>query len=355
MLGVAKAIAIADLMNTTATTPPAASARQSWRGTLVAWAIYICIGSVASPVQAIIVTGTQGNNTSAPSDPAVATRWGQVGLFRPSWGADGFLGTPISFNTFITAKHIAGSVGDTFTLASGSTYTTVARFNDPSSDLAIWQVAGSFPQNVIMPLYTAGSITANAPMYVFGVGSARGAEVTGTAFGGGTELKGWRWGDYNSANPVKSWGTNNVAGLANGGGAGLRLVYDFSIGVSANEGTLGYGDSGGPVLIQQNGVWSLAGVNYSVESQFNTTNTGGGFYAAIFDIGGLYSLVNSAWVYEPPTLADQPAYAYSTSTTNRLAWINETVAAVPEPSATAALLVGLATLPFLLRLRRRSA
>lgn len=304
--------------------------------------------------RAVIVTGTQGNNTSAPLDSALAVRWGQVGLFRPSWGADGFLGTPISYNTFITAKHIAGSVGDTFTLASGSTYTTIARFNDASSDLAIWQIAGSFPDDAIVPLYTAGSISFNAPMYVFGVGSARGTEVSGSAFGGGTELKGWRWGDYNSANPVKSWGTNNVAGLVNGGGAGLQLVYSFSSGVSDNEGTLGYGDSGGPVFIQQNGVWSLAGVNYGVESQFNTTNTGGGFNAAIFDSGGLYSLVNSAWVYETPTLADQPAYAYSTSTTNRLPWIYQTVAAVPEPSTGLAVLIGIGSIACVRRLRRRS-
>jgi hypothetical protein len=307
--------------------------------------------SAGSRAHAIIVTGSQGNNTSTPTDPALAQRWGQVGLFRPSWGPDGFLGTPIASNLFITAKHIVGSVGDTFTL-SGTTYTTVAKFTDASSDLAIWQVAGSFPQGSIVPLYTAGSIAVNAPMYVFGVGSARGVEVTGTAFGGGSELKGWKWGDYNSASPVQSWGTNNIEALVNFGSAGLQLAYSFSPGVSVNEGTLGYGDSGGPVFIQQDGVWSLAGINYAVESQFNTTNTGGGFYAAIFDAGGLYEWNGSSWVYQTPTVSDSPDYAYSTSTTARLSWINGVVVSVPEPGGFTALIGAGLCLPLARFVRR---
>jgi hypothetical protein len=307
--------------------------------------------SAGSRAHAIIVTGSQGNNTSTPTDPALAQRWGQVGLFRPSWGPDGFLGTPIASNLFITAKHIVGSVGDTFTL-SGTTYTTVAKFTDASSDLAIWQVAGSFPQGSIVPLYTAGSIAVNAPMYVFGVGSARGVEVTGTAFGGGSELKGWKWGDYNSASPVQSWGTNNIEALVNFGSAGLQLAYSFSPGVSVNEGTLGYGDSGGPVFIQQDGVWSLAGINYAVESQFNTTNTGGGFYAAIFDAGGLYEWNGGSWVYQTPTVSDSPAYAYSTSTTARLSWINGVVVSVPEPGGFTALIGAGLCLPLARFVRR---
>ena len=49
-----------------------------------------------------------------------------------------FLGTPIASNYFITAKHIGGSVVQTFIL-NGTTYTTTAVFPDPSSDLQIWQ------------------------------------------------------------------------------------------------------------------------------------------------------------------------------------------------------------------------
>jgi hypothetical protein len=342
-----------EAMNATPFQPVNAFSRSYRPGMRAVCIMSACFALTPDRAEAVIVTGTQGNNISAPADPALAVRWGQVGLFRPSWGPDGFLGTPISANTFITAKHVLGNVGDTFTLASGSTYTTVARFNDPSSDLAIWQVAGTFPEDVIVPLYTAGSIAFNAPMYVFGVGSARGVEVSGTALGGGTELKGWRWGDYSPTNPVKSWGTNNVAGLADGGSIGFQLVYDFRLGGSSNEGTLGYGDSGGPVFIQQNGVWSLAGVNYGVQSQFNTTNTGGGFNAAIFDIGGLYSYSGGSWVYNTPTLADQPAVAYSTLTTNRLAWINETVASVPEPSTVAAAAIAGVCIPLVRALRRR--
>lgn len=41
-----------------------------------------------------------------------------------------FLGTVIASNYFITAKHIGGSVGDTFVF-SGVNYTTTAVFPDP--------------------------------------------------------------------------------------------------------------------------------------------------------------------------------------------------------------------------------
>lgn len=299
----------------------------------------VLLALATARVEAVIITGSLGNNTSAPTDPALAVRWGQVGLFRPSWGPDGFLGTPIAPSLFITAKHLQGSVGDTFTLG-GTAYPTVARYADPSSDLAIWQVSGTFPQDKIVPLYTANTIAIDTPMYIFGVGAVRGVAVTGSAFGGGTELKGWQWGAYNPADPVLSWGTNTLDGIGALGSAGLQLIYSFSADVSADEGTLAYGDSGGPVFVQQNGTWSLAGVNYAVESQFNTTNTGGGFNAAIFDIGGLFSKNDhNAWVYETPAAVDQPAYAFSTSTTARLAWINSVMIAVPEPSTLAAALV----------------
>jgi S1-C subfamily serine protease len=112
---------------------------------------------VATQAEAVIVTGTAGNNTAAPADSALAIRWGQVGVFRPTWGPDGFLGTPISSNVFITAKHIAGSVGDKITMADGTQHTTIAMFNDPSSDLALWQIADTFPSSLIVPLYTAGA------------------------------------------------------------------------------------------------------------------------------------------------------------------------------------------------------
>jgi len=307
----------------------------------------LCYGILlrAAPAEAVIVTGTQGNNTTAPTDPALAERWGQVGLFRPGGGV-GFLGTPIAPNLFITAKHVAGKVGDTFTL-SGSTFSTVAMFKDPASDLAIWQVAGTFSPGWIVPLYTTGTVAARAEMFILGVGSARGPEVTGTAYGGGTELKGWKWGDYNSASPVLSWGTNNLDAVESISGAGLQLVYSFSKGISDNEATLGYGDSGGPVFIQQGGVWSLAGINYGVNAQFNTTDSGGGFYAAIFDVGGLYEPSNGSWVYQTPTLVTSPAYAASTSTTARISWINDVMVSVPEPHTVTMLIIAALFIPLL--------
>jgi len=316
------------------------TSRPGW----IAAAVAVWLGA-AAPARAVIVTGTQGSNTTAPSDPALAERWGQVGLFRPSWGSDGFLGTPISPTMFITAKHIVGSVGDTFTL-SGTTYTTVARFNDPASDLAIWQVSGTFPAAAIVPLYDQDDFSPDQPLYVFGVGADRGAEVFADAFGGGTELKGWQWGTYYPANPVQSWGTNTLAGLTDLGAAGIQLTFSFSSGAGANEGTLAYGDSGGPVFMEQDGIWKLAGVNYSVQSSYRLTATGSTFNAAIFDKGGLYTpAAGGTWVYNTPSETPVPALAYSTSTPARLAWINEVITPVPEPGTIALLVTAAAWLP----------
>lgn len=306
----------------------------------------ICWATFTPRAEAVIITGTSGNNTAAPADVALAVRWGQVGVFRPNWG-DAFLGTPISSNVFITAKHIAGAVGDKFTSADGTQYTTVAQFADTSSDLALWQISGTFPQSQIVPLYS-GAIAANAPMYIFGLGTLRGTEVFGDAFTGGTELKGWRWGTYDGANPVKSWGTNEFAGFYSGGGAGTQIGYSFSPDVSPNEGMLSYGDSGGPVFIQKNGVWSLAGINYAAQTSFRTTGTGATFNAAIFDTGGLYeSGTGGTWVYNTPTAVPDPAFAYSTSTVARINWINQTVASVPEPGTIGLLGIAAVCLPLM--------
>jgi hypothetical protein len=85
---------------------------------------------------------------------------------------DGLLGTVIAPNYFITAKHIGGVLGDKFTF-NGTNYTTTAVFPDPSNDLQIWRVSGTFP--IQAPLY-AGSPGSEANLFltVFGRGTQRG-------------------------------------------------------------------------------------------------------------------------------------------------------------------------------------
>ncbi len=251
----------------------------------------------------------------------------------------------------LTAKHLGNMTGDSITFPDTSSYTTTAAFFDPNSDLAIYQISGSFPVEKIVPMYS-GSFFLDQSMYIFGRGVPRtDTVVTGDAFPSGTEAKGWTWG---SGMGTRSWGTNNANSLSNFGPAGIQLLYDFDSS-PADEGVLSIGDSGGPVFMQEGGVWKLAAINYAVESVFNTTGNGTGFNAAIFDKGGLYQstsgLTSGPWQYVNPLALDQPSFSLSTSVADpdQSAWI---ATIVPEPSTVT--FVGVAAAAAVIYIRRRT-
>lgn len=268
----------------------------------------------APPGRAVVFYSTNdpAYNTTAPTGALTDSGW----QFEGYWAS--CMGTAIASNFFITAKHVGGSVGGTF-LLNGTSYTTTAVYNDPSSDLAIWKVDTAF--SAWAPLYTV-NVEAGSSLVVFGAGYGRGTEVWADG-----ELKGWQWG----GTATKRWGENVVTGTTNYQGSTL-LYADFNATNSINEATLAISDSGGGVFIQQNSVWSLAGVNYAVDGPFNTTNTGSGFSAAIFDAGGLYYTndVTKTWDYITPQATDIPASFYATSTSARQGWIMGII--VPEPA-----------------------
>src|SRR5438445_3426500 len=151
------------------------------------------------PTSAVILygTGDPSANTSAPTGAPAGSGWQYQGQF----GA--FLGTVIGSNYFITAKHIGGSVGQTFTFG-GVSYTTTAVFPDSSSDLQIWQVSGTFPSRAQIYSGEAGT-EPNANLVVFGRGTQRGDAVF---VGSDSHPGGWLWG---TSDGVERWGTN-VAG-----------------------------------------------------------------------------------------------------------------------------------------------
>src|SRR6202043_933434 len=104
------------------------------------------------PADAVILyeTGDPMANTTAPTGALAGSGWQYEGQFA------GVLGTVIASNYFITAKHVGGSVGQTFTF-NGVNYTTTAVFPDPSSDLQIWQISGTFPSHAQIYTGTAGT------------------------------------------------------------------------------------------------------------------------------------------------------------------------------------------------------
>ncbi len=259
-----------------------------------------------APAGAVILLGTAdpSANTTAPTGPLANSGWQYQGTFG------GFLGTPIAPNFFITAAHIGGGPGATFTY-QGVNYNLVQGFYDPFTDLVIWQVDGTFPS--FAPLYTSGGETGQR-LVVFGRGTQRGAEVLKN----GTP-RGWLWG---AGDGVQRWGENVVASIVSGGPLNDYVYATFDATGSANEAHLSVGDSAGAVFIQDGATWKLAAINYAVDGPIYTTNTGGGaFDGALYDARDFYyrNDDNTYSLIAGPSAV--PTGFYSSRIFSRLAWI----------------------------------
>lgn len=247
-------------------------------------------------------------NTTEPTGTLADSGWQWVG----TWG--GFQGTPISAHHFITANHVGGAVGESFTLHS-VTYTTVRSFVDPASDLRIWEVRETFPSWA--PLYRTNNEVGRS-LIVFGRGVTRGSEVRTTLAVTGVpadSLAGWQWAGRDGK---LRWGQNTVAGTFTHASYGEQLAATFDQSGGSNECHLGIGDSSGPVFINDGSAWKLAGVAGLVDGGFSTTSGGAGFNAFIFDKRGLF--VKGAG----PKTGDLalPSAFYATRVSSRTAWID---------------------------------
>jgi hypothetical protein len=274
-----------------------------------------------APTHAIILYGSgdpETNTTPPPADLA-ANGWDLQG----SWGGP-FQGTPIDAHHFITAAHLGGTVGQIFSFR-GVDYTTISTAVDPASDLQIWEVAGAFP--AWAELYD-GVTETGLDLVVFGRGATRGPEVRVNG-----ALKGWQWGVWDQR---MRWGRNRVAAVSNDVGHNHSdlpqlLVVEFNSNATADEAHLGVGDSGGGVFIKQDTTWRLAGINYSVDGPYNTSVTGPGFIAAIFDEGGLYKGAEGAWVLTPDLPTNQAGSFIASRIKARLPWIQSVLGSPLTP------------------------
>lgn len=259
------------------------------------------------PAQAVLFhsSGDPSKNTTRPTSELADSGWQHVGV----WGA--FTGVPVSPNHFLTARHVGGSIGQTFTL-QGVKYTTTQRTQHPTVDLALWRVSREFP--AWAELYT-GSDERGKRLVVFGRGRQRGAEVH-VPGASPTSLRGWRWG---TADGKLRWGENVVAGIW-GGAQGSMLYAAFDRDGGENEAHLTVGDSGGPVFIQEDGVWKLAGIAVSVDQFYSLTDKGPWFDAVLLDVGGLWH-GNVSGLFRKDTVKDQPNGWYAVRVSPMLDWI----------------------------------
>jgi hypothetical protein len=253
-------------------------------------------------------TASGSYNTTAPTGSLAGSGWQWVGL----WG--GYEGTPIGPHHFLTAKHVGGAVGESL-LFGGNAYPTTAYFDDPSSDLRIYEISGTFP--TWAPIYrSSGEVGQN--LVVIGVGVGRGDPVVQDG-----ATKGWMWGPVAG---TMRWGQNTYNSVVDGGSYWGQLLYAlFQGGAGPNEADLATGDSSSPVFIDDGSGWKLSGIAAAVDGPFNTTDSGSGFGAAIFDANGLYEQDDQLNWDLISGDGPIPMGFYATRVSARAAWIDSIV------------------------------
>jgi hypothetical protein len=253
----------------------------------------------------LFLTSDPSANTTAPTGALTGSGWQYEGQFGP------FLGTAISPHHFVTVKHI-GMASNVFSY-QGVNYPVAQYFDDPVSELRIFEVAGTLP--TYAPLYSRNDEQGRG-LVVIGRGTQRGAPI----YQGG-KLCGWEWG---TTDMVQRWGENQV-----GDAYGYTLYAAFDQNGKPNEAHLSSGDSGGAVFINDGGAWKLAGINYSVDGPFSTTPTGAGFNAMLFDARGFYNCFGQLITDSAPV----PSGFYALRISARLDWI-QSIISPPAPSPT---------------------
>lgn len=274
--------------------------------------------SAAFPVRAVILFGSGDplHNTTPPVGVVADSGW--------QWQTDGgFCATAVGPHHAVTARHLGLGGGSVLSFA-GLTFPVVSVANAPGSDFQLVELAGRLPG--FAPLYT-GADEVGRMLVLHGRGTQRGDAVL--APDGGAELRGWRWGGYDGR---LRWGTNTVAGTDAGtseqGLAGELLIATFGPTAIGDTGTFSTGDSGGgDFLMDDDGLWKLAGINYAVQGSFNTTTNGGGFFAALFDRRGFFEQNNdNLWAVDE-TQADEPGTVLiATRVSSYAAWVAEKIA-----------------------------
>ena len=272
-------------------------------------ALGISLMVAMAPRSAAVILMASGDPAYHASTPGDNSGWQYEGKFIY------FLGVPIAPHFFITAKHIGGTIGTVLDF-HGDSYTTIGFHDKPATDLRIWEVdhSKSFPSYA--PL-SSGAADLGATATVFGRGTQRGDEVVVAG-----ESKGWKWGP---SSDVERWGRNVVANTVTDPSLGEFLQCDFDHPGIDGECHLSTGDSGGGLFVLENGLWRLAGLNYAVDGPFRTGSSDPGFYAALYDVGGLEYQNGASWIRVSEQAQDVASSFYSSRISASLAWIAATI------------------------------
>ncbi len=277
----------------------------------------LLLGACSAPAIIFYSTGDAAHNTNAPVGALENSGWQWQGEWNKGAITNAqYLGTPISAHYFITAHHLGVNTNteNWVFVYQGETYHVVQSHSDsPTSDFHIWKVEKAFDSYA--PLYTNSDELAK-DCVIFGRGRTRGAEVVS-----GTRTNGWLW--EGALDNIMRWGTNRVT-TASGG----YLYSEFNAG-GAEECTMADKDSGGAVLVKDTkGVWRLAGINFTLDPfYFSTNSTGTNYFnAACFDYRGLYySNDKVSWTLAGGSQAKKQTMI-STRISYRYSWITNIIA-----------------------------
>lgn len=282
--------------------------------------------------EGIVFYGTDdpSHNTSAPTGSFANSGW----QYEGECGA--YLGTAIAPQYFITAQHF-GVQGSTFTqngIFTGGSDVTYNINTTVNGGIGYWDIAGTDLRifkineyfNSYAPLYT-GSLEVGMEMVTMGRGGPRGTDVMV-----GGQLHGW---EDSAPDGTPRWGSNTVSGIYSSS-LGDLLTASFDASGTSEEATLSVGDSGGGVFVNDGGIWKLAGINYSIDGDFDTNNVvgdGSEFQGALFDRGGLYQGSDAfGWTYIPDLPLNNPSSMYASRISTNAAEIMS-IAVVPEPGS----------------------
>jgi hypothetical protein len=360
------------------------------------WVGLALAGLAGAPAWAVITLDGPGQLTTAPTGSKL-TAWnlqGQYGLFNI---------TPISPNQFIMARHVFGptyeTLGDTV-FFRGASYQTVAK-TDITRDLRVYTINGTFPEYAPLWNPSVDGSELDKPLAVFGRGRTRGEPIYapinqgvtlgpvpsspsivltgdggGAGGGGGSsllmspsgptpapsgELRGWKWGPYNTQ---QSWGENVVEFTVNDQDYGPLIGFNFDADPAvrvSNEAAVAERDSSGGVFVLSNGTWKLAGVTLGADNFWSLTEKGRYETASIFDARGLWIGSAASHAQVPYSSVPLSGSSYASSIGANFTSINTAIGGVaaggivvPEPAGVSVVLGVLSSVGFAARRRHHA-
>ena len=299
------------------TTPARTFSKPSRNCLLLALGIGALVSTPRTDAVVLYATGSITANTTEPTGPLADSGWQYEGTFGS------VLGTPIAPQYFLSAKHVglAGSV----IVFRGQSYTVANGFGEPTGDLQMWRITGTFPD--FAPLY-AKHDEVGKPLVAIGRGTQRGSEVFLNSV-----LKGWMPGNGDA---VQRWGQNIASLVLEYGTDNDLIVADFDQDRGPNEAHLTAGDSGGAIFMQDGGAWKLAGINFAVDEVYrlDAPNTYAKVIAPLFDCRGYYYIsgLNPTVYTEITGAAPVPTSFYASRISKKLPWISS----ITDPSGSLA-------------------